>query len=177
MGGGGWKSPGGFVVTILAIDPGSESSGWIVYNEITNGIRAFAKLPNDELLRVLRNGVSAEVDVVVIEWTAPRGMPASAQLFETLWWAGRFAEAVDSPRSHVRRPVERLERVAVKKHLTGKNNANDTNIRAALIDRFGGIGGKAAAIGLKASPGPLYGITTDVWAALGVAVTWSDGIR
>jgi hypothetical protein len=159
----------------MAIDPGSEQSGWILFNEITNGIRAFAKQPNDQLLRELRNGLSTDVDVVVIEWTAPRGMPASAQLFETLWWAGRFAEAVESHRFP--RLVERLERMAVKRHLCGKTNATDTNIRAALIDRFGGVGGKEAAIGRKASPGPLYGIGADVWAALAVAVTWTDGIR
>jgi len=43
-----------------------------------------------------------------------------------------------------------------------------------LIDRYGGVGGKRAAIGLKASPGPLHGVSKDVWAALAVAVTYAD---
>lgn len=39
----------------------------------------------------------------------------------------------------------------------------------ALIDRFGG---KDAAIGRKATPGPLYGITKDLWSALAIAITY-----
>jgi hypothetical protein len=163
------------VTVILAIDPGSEQSAWLVYNGGTGGIRAFAKQPNGEVLANLRQGVSIQVDVGIIEWTAPRGMPASAELFETLWWAGRFAEALAGHEQPT--PVERLQRAAVKKHLCGATNAKDPNVRQALIDRFGGIGGKAAAIGRKATPGPLYGIGTDVWSALAIAVTWSDGIR
>lgn len=159
------------MTVILAIDPGSEQSGWLVFNGATDGIRSFGKDHNVHLLELLRDGPSPDVDTVVIEWTAPRGMPASAQLFETLWWAGRFAEAA--------RPtaVERLERYAVKKHLCGKTTANDSNIRAALIDRFGGVAGKDAAIGRKASPGPLYGISADVWSALAIAVTYAEGGR
>ena len=47
--------------------------------------------------------------------------------------------------------------------------ANDANIRAAIIDRFGP--GKEKAIGKKSAPGPLYGIKGDEWSALAVALT------
>lgn len=160
------------MAVILAIDPGSEQSAWLVYNSATGGIRSFAKSANDELLRQLRNGVSSEVTAAAIEWTAPRGMPASAELFETLWWAGRFAEAIESHRFPV--AVHRVKRLDIKRHLCGTTAANDANVRAALIDRFGGVGGKAAAIGRKAAPGPLYGISADVWSALAVAVTFAE---
>jgi hypothetical protein len=154
---------------ILAIDPGSERSAWVVLNPVTGRLRAFTKQPNCELLASLRAGVSPDVDVVVIEWMSPRGMPTSAQEMETMWWAGRFTEAAFPTR------VERLTRDTVKLHLTGRRaKVTDTNVRAALIDRFGGIGGKLAAVGLKASPGPLYGLHADCWAALAVAVTWAD---
>jgi hypothetical protein len=33
--------------------------------------------------------------------------------------------------------------------------------------------GGSAAVGRKASPGPLYGISRDVWSALAIAVTYS----
>jgi hypothetical protein len=158
-------------VIVLAIDPGSERSAWLTYNGATGGIRSFAMTDNETLLGQFRSGVSTEIDVAVIEWTAPRGMPASAELFETLWWAGRFAEALHPT------TVERLKRLDIKRHLCGTTAASDANVRAALIDRFGGAGGKAAAIGLKASPGPLYGISKDVWSALAIAVTWADGER
>jgi hypothetical protein len=97
-------------------------------------------------------------------------MPASAELFETLWWAGRFGEAASQ--AGIR--IERLRRLDIKRHLCGTTAAKDGNVRAALVDRFGGSGGKAAAVGLKASPGPLYGVANDVWQALAVAVTWAD---
>jgi len=58
----------------------------------------------------------------------------------------------------------------VKLHLCGSARAKDTNIRQALIDRYGG----SAAIGKKAAPGPLYGVSKDVWSALAVAVTAAD---
>lgn len=155
---------------ILAIDPGSEQSAFVL---LEAGLpRDFDKLPNEMLLADLRADRGWQprktASVIVIEFTAPRGMPASAQLFETLWWAGRFAEACHSAR------VERQQRDGVKEHLLGKRAGNDAQIRAALIDRFGGIGGKERAIGRKAAPGPLYGLRADCWAALAVAVTWAD---
>ncbi len=153
---------------VLAIDPGSEQSAWIAYDAGTGRPRAFAKQPNEVLLAQLRAGVSPDAEVVVIEWTAPRGMPASAQLFETLWWAGQFAEAAHSVR------VERLLRSDVKRHLCGTTAAKDSNVIAALVDRFGSAGGRRAAVGVKSAPGPLYGVHADVWQALALAVTWQD---
>lgn len=149
---------------ILAIDPGSDRSAWVVldgYDIVDHGLE-----PNEELLERLRRSYASTA--VVIEWTAPRGMPASAQLFETLWWAGRFAEAA--------RPstVERVNRLDVKRHLCGRTAARDSNVIAALIDRYGGIGGKAAAVGTKASPGPLYGVKRDIWQALAVGLTYLE---
>jgi hypothetical protein len=68
--------------------------------------------------------------------------------------------------------VRRVYRRDVKLHLCNSMKANDSNIRAALIDRYGP--GKDKAVGLKASPGPLYGLTGDCLAALGVAITASE---
>lgn len=155
---------------ILAIDPGSSVSGWVAYvpehRELTN----LAIEPNEKLVDRLRTDTFAIGLTVVIEWTAPRGMPASAELFETMWWAGRFTEAaIGSGLS-----VARLERSLVKRFLCGTTAAKDANVRQALIDRFGGVGGKEAAIGRKSAPGPLYGVSSHLWAALGVAVTYAD---
>jgi len=65
---------------------------------------------------------------------------------------------------------ERISRRAVKLHLCGSARAKDANIRQALIDRYGG----SAAIGRKAAPGPLYGVSKDVWSALAIAVTYQQ---
>jgi hypothetical protein len=98
---------------------------------------------------------------------ASYGMPVGREVFETCLWIGRFVEAWAS-RGGEYRLVYRRE---VKLHLCESVRANDANIRAALIDRFGP--GKPAAIGTKKAPGPLYGLKGDEWAALGVALTAS----
>jgi hypothetical protein len=156
---------------VLAIDPGSESSAFVTLNGDRMVLRAFGKLPNAELLEWLRAGPgqTPTEGQVVLEFMSPRGMPTSRQEMETLFVAGRIAEACHPSEVH------RITRDDVKYHLTGRRSkVGDANVRAALIDRFGGLGGKAAAIGTKANPGPLYGVTADVWAALGVAITYLD---
>jgi hypothetical protein len=52
----------------------------------------------------------------------------------------------------------------VKMHLCGTTKAKDSNIRQAIVDKFGGI--QATKKG-----GSLYGINSHVWPALGVALT------
>jgi hypothetical protein len=147
------------VTTVLAIDPGSARSAWLQYDGSRPG--PFAITPNDVLVRALRTG--GLPDVVVIEKVESYGMAVGAEVFDTVLWAGRFAEAAH------RVPVVMLPRRAVKLALCGDSLAKDANIRQALIDRFGG----SVAIGRKAAPGPLYGISRDVWSALAIAVTYS----
>jgi hypothetical protein len=81
-----------------------------------------------------------------------------------VWWTGRFTEAA--------RPVKvvQLPRRQVKVAICGDTKAKDANIRAALLDRFGGSKAK----GTKAKPGPLYGMTADMYSALAIAVTFAE---
>ena len=147
------------MTTILAIDPGTYRSAWLQYD----GSRptAFGITANEILAKALRSG--GLPDVVVIEKIESYGMAVGAEVLDTAWWSGRFAEAA------ARVPVVMLPRRAMKLALCGDSRAKDANIRQALIDRFGG----SAAVGRKAAPGPLYGISRDVWSALAVAVTYS----
>jgi hypothetical protein len=154
------------VTSILAIDPGTSQSAWLRYDG--SRPRGFGITANDVLVRALRTG--GLPDVVVIEKIESYGMAVGAEVFDTVLWAGRFAEAAHRAR------VVMLPRRTVKLALCADSRAKDANIRQALIDRFGG----SAAIGRKATPGPLYGITRDVWSALAIAVTYSlrpDGIE
>ena len=148
------------MTTILAIDPGSAQSAWLRFD----GTRpqGFGITANEILVKALRSG--GLPDVVVIEKIESYGMAVGAEVFDTVWWAGRFAEAAD------RVPVVMLPRRAVKLALCGDSRAKDANIPQALLDRFGG----SAAVGRKAAPGPLYGISRDVWSALAIAVTYAS---
>lgn len=148
---------------IVAIDPGNEQSAWVIYDRdhvVDAGINE-----NDAILGM----IDCEWDTstpLVIEMIASYGMPVGKEVFDTCLWIGRFMEAANG--------AELVYRKDVKMHLCGSMRAKDSNIRQALIDRFGP--GKEAAIGLKASPGPLYGFRRDMWAALAVAVTYSDTV-
>lgn len=154
-------------MTVLAIDPGSEQSAWVLWD----GVRVQAHRKDDNvLLRGCIAGMTFGHATVVIEQIASYGMAVGAEVFETVFWSGRFAEAVVGAGRYYR-GIERLPRRAVKLHLCGSMKAKDSNIRQALIDRFGG---KDRAIGKKASQGPLYGLKADEWAALALAVTFYD---
>jgi len=148
-------------VVVLAIDPGPTESAYVMWSG--DQVLAYAKVRNDNLVLLLLNP-PREVEQAVIEKVASFGMPVGAEVFETVYWSGVFAHAFGLAR------VDRITRNEIKNHLCHSSRAKDGNIRQALIDRFGG----PAAIGKKASPGPLYGLAGDTWSALAVAVTWWD---
>jgi hypothetical protein len=122
-------------------------------------------------LTASKRGVLADM-VLVIEQVAGMGMPVGAEVFETVFWSGRFAQKWESQGG----VWARLPRRAVKLALCGSVRATDATIRQALVDRYGP--GRAAAVGVKAKQGPLYGIKADLWQALALAVTYqqSEGV-
>ncbi len=148
-------------MTILAIDPGTTESAFVIYD----GTRLveFGKIENQPLLERIPHH-RALCSHLAIEMIASYGMPVGREVFETCVWIGRFVQAWGGPYSSVYRKD-------VKLHLCGSPKAKDGNIRQALIDRWGG---KERAIGKKATPGPLYGVSSDVWAAVAVAVTHAE---
>jgi hypothetical protein len=154
--------------SILAIDPGTTHSGWCRYQDgrvIESGVIENAAVVGLHYLR--------QDDDMAIEMVASYGMAVGAETFRTVWWAGRFAQQwVDRTG---RLPME-IFRKDVKLHLCGTTKAKDTNIRHALIDRYGGEGGREAAVGRKATPGPLYGVVSHAWPALAVAITADETI-
>ena len=109
---------------------------------------------------------SVAADRLVIEMIASYGMPVGAEVFETCVWIGRYQQAWKDPEA-----VCLTLRRAVKLHLCNDMRAKDSNIWQALLDRFGG---KSSAVGLKKTPGPLYGITSHARSALALAITDHD---
>lgn len=144
-------------MNLLAIDPGPKESACLYYDTGT-------KLPTRWAV-VANSSAWMHADVLAIEMVASYGMPVGADVFETCVAIGRLVERFRGPHAYIYRKD-------VKLHLCGSPRANDANVRQALIDRYGP--GKAKAVGLKASPGPLYGMSSHCWAALGVAITASE---
>lgn len=152
-------------MTVLAIDPGNRRSAYVI---LRDGRPYDANtVDNSTMLDILRIGNWDGRIEVVIEQVACMGMSVGEEVFETVFWTGRFFEAA----SH-NCAVYRLKRMPVKMHLCGNSRAKDANIRQALIDKFGP--GKEAAIGTKKSMGPLHGIKGDEWQALALGVTFAE---
>lgn len=139
---------------ILGIDPGTEKSGFVVWDD---GLIESGELNNSELLvRIVQNEFG-KVEVCGIEMVASYGMAVGREVFETVFWIGRIYE-----RAIKRWTTIRVYRKDVKMFLCGTSKAKDSNISQALRDKHGEKGTKKA-------PGKLYGISKHTWAALAVA--------
>lgn len=137
--------------SILAIDPGTTHSAFLLWSGRTEDS---GFIDNQSLIyRIRTRGFDARL--CAIEMIASYGMPVGKEVFETCVWIGRFVESL-----HI--PAHLVFRKDIKLHLCGSARAKDGNIRAALIDKHG-------APGTKKQPGPTYGISGHLWAALAVA--------
>lgn len=153
---------------ILALDPGLEKTGAVVYDSVAKRVMYAGIIPNDGVLIVDIPRYWPNCDLLAVEEMSGQGRFVGLDELRTVAWSGRFIQKwLDvGDRSYCWIP-----RHAVKRHLLGRVAGNDAAIRGALLDMFGG---KAAALGCKKSPGPLYGITAHAWAALAVAITAAE---
>ena len=151
---------------VVAIDPGPEESAFVSLTR-DGQIVNHGKVGNEAMLAYISGPNEGQLAAtLVIEQIAAMGMSVGAEVFETVFWSGRFAERFGMC------CVQRVKRHEVKMHLCGNTRAKDGNIRQALIDRYGP--GKEKAIGRAKCPGPLYGISSDQLQALAVGLTWLD---
>ena len=149
---------------LVAIDPGTTESAYVCYHE--GRPVEYAKVKNEDLIYML---TQFNADVMAIEMIASYGMPVGKTVFETCVWIGRFVQVWFG----LHKKFHFVYRKDVKMHLCGTPRAKDSNIRQALLDLFERSGGGATPqIGTKKQPGPLYGMAGDMWAALGVAITF-----
>jgi hypothetical protein len=152
---------------IIAIDPGPTETAWVIYDPILEMVMDSGYYENgDPVYAQIDNAWKSEVSVCAIEMVACYGMAVGAEIFETAVWIGKYER--EAERCGLR--VARIKRLECKMTLCHDSRAKDSNIRQALIDRFGPVG-------TKKLPGKLYGISGDKWAALAVAVTQADKNR
>lgn len=151
---------------ILAIDPGTRESAYVLYDKAARCVLGYGKHENGDILSIV--GSRPGIDMLAVEMIASYGMPVGAEVFETVLWIGRFVERYQS--RAITPVVRKVYRREVKMHLCASPKANDPAIRQRIMDLFGG----SSAVGLKKTPGPLYGLKADMWAALGVAITAAE---
>jgi hypothetical protein len=155
------------VTRVLAIDPGSDMSAYVIIDTDTFRPDTFGKAPN-EGLRMALPGFSRAVESVAIEMVASYGMPVGVDVFETCVWIGRFIERCPHPAE-----VELVYRRDIKLHHCGSSKAKDANITQALIDRFA-AGEPNRGKGTTAAPGWFHGFAADIWQAYALAVYVAD---
>lgn len=154
---------------------------------------------NEDVLARLRGPSAHDAYVIEMKQYYGKGSSAGSETFESCVWIGRFMEAIEAKGD---RTVHRITRTAIRACICGTNRSSDKEVRQALIDRFGGdsvaLKGKKCpkckgggvrttslpprrgpcpdcdGSGWVRKPGPLAGITSHMWAALAVAVTWAE---
>ena len=159
---------------VLGVDPGTKESAYVIYDPARQRVVSALTADNDAFRNHLHEHVTVNpLDVLAIEQMVSTYRTAvGAETLETVWWAGRFFDVWfrSSPN------VYRVPREQVRKHFAVALQANirhvgDPEIRRGIFDRWGG---KEHAVGSKKNPGPLFGIKGHEFAALAVAITWSE---
>jgi hypothetical protein len=152
-----------FEMMILAIDPGPKKSAWMLVSvELGKPIDIIEKRIeiNEAVLNECfpRFGSNHHLAIEMVE---SFGMAVGKEVFETVFWIGRFVQHWGGHN------FTRIYRKECKLHLCGNCRAKDPNIRQALLDKIGPQGTKKA-------KGPTYGVSKDLWSALAVCVTYVE---
>lgn len=156
---------------VFAIDPGNIQSAYCVVDVETLRPLDFGKIQNEQLRQyILDFQFDREQDRAVVEMVQSFGMAVGAEVFETVFWVGRFTECLNR---RLLVPAGRVYRKEEKLHICHSTKAKDSNIRMALIDRFAKHDFKFGR-GTKKDPDWFYGFAADVWAAYAVALTFIE---
>lgn len=186
---------------VLGIDPGPETHGAVLYDSRARRVLWSSKAATPEQLWEwfhvhdglhdlhafeLSIGLTSKPGQLAKSWGWDRpftvvierpaamgviGVGMAGHMLDTAWEAGRLAQVALGADC----PTYTMTRREVLRHLgvlSGKGSA-DSRVRAACIADHETPGG-APAVGRKASPGPLYGVTSHAWQALGLVLAWLE---
>lgn len=156
-------------MTILALDPGTDKTGWVIYDTKTHRLLDKGITDNYGLKLYIKSNIGEGLyNSVAIEMIASYGMPVGREVFETCLYIGQLMQLMDDAFI----PCKLIYRREVKDAICHNGKAKDAQIRQALLDEFPRTGGGATPqIGTKKQNGPLYGVSSHIWAALAVAIT------
>lgn len=154
------------MIRVLAIDPGNKESGWCILHDYRP--IDFGKTNNEKLLYQLMFDYT-KFDKAVIEMVASYGMPVGETVFDTCRWIGRFEQVLTA----LNIPPDFVKRKEYVTELCGSSRAKDANVIQYLIDRFAKDTPNRGK-GTKQAPGWFYGVSKDVWQAIGLGVYYTD---
>jgi len=194
---------------VIGIDPGTTSSGFVIYNVKEQHIVESKQMVNTKIESFMDKMFPDDIDLC-IETMGYQGPTrhVGRETFRTNIWIGRFLkswkvasgrEAFEITRqlavAHLCKGKFKMKTVNGRKV---KDGTGDSQVRRAIIDRFGGedlaIGGKrckscggkgwfgtkhtpclkCGETGWTTTPGPLRTVAGHQWQALAVALTHAD---
>lgn len=153
---------------IFAVDPGTEKSGYVLFETETKKVLESGVVDNSFLLDCNTWG---NCDIICVEMIKSYGMPVGDTTFTTIIWIGRYLQIAYQKGI----PYKLLyKKIDINPTLCFSNKAKDSNIRQSVLDLFEPSGGgKTPQIGTKSEPGPLFGVSSHAISALAVALTYS----
>lgn len=171
---------------IIGIDPGTSLTAYSIvevkYNTL-NKVLYKDKIDNQDIynaiLLALNDYLTFEktqsCDInIAIEHMESHGMAVGMTTFETCYFIGELKyklshELYRDIKSNVSTDINinlyRVYRSQEKNYICNSVRAKDSNIRQALIDRFGEVG-------TKNNQGYFYGFKADIWASFAIAYTY-----
>lgn len=156
---------------LLAIDPGTTESGYVIIDSETRKPLEKEKINNHHLLPKVIDLYPHITGKCVIEMIEGRGVTVSSTVFETCCWIGRFEQAW--ARETGDEYPTRMYRRTVKQHICGTPAANDSGVIQALCDRFA-YNEPNYGKGTKSAPGFFHGFKGDIWQAYALGTAYLD---
>ena len=148
---------------LLAIDTGNISSAYIIFCTEENRVIEKDFLENEKFIERI---LTLTFDEVAIEKIVSLGMPIGATTIDTIFFNGRLYEIFKK----LKKVPFWYPRIDIKMHLCHTTRAKDTNVRTALVNRFGEPS-------TKKNPHNKYNELNDkiyfgshFWSCLGIAV-------
>lgn len=163
---------------VIAIDPGTRTHGLVVYRdrEVVSASKDATTASVCSILwsaHILRRSRPV---ILTVERISAMGI-AGNDVVHTAEISARFVELahrIAADPAHDGKPVHpvhvywlRRRQVLAMLAVSGAKGSKDAAVRRAMIEEHGGT--KSIAVGTKAKPGPLYGVTSHAWQALGLA--------
>jgi len=146
------------MIKVLGIDPGLSQSAVVGWDGLS--IERIGIIENNLLLSRLKTFSKFHV---AIETMQCFGMAVGQSVLDTAIWVGRFIQECERWKIL----WSTVFRKDIKLHLCHTTRAKDSNVRQALVNRFGEKG-------TKKNPGLTYGLKGDMWSAFAISVYQFD---
>jgi hypothetical protein len=138
---------------LIGIDPSPTVQSCVLWDKLARRVVQVRSFSFPEQQKEFLDWVGSVP--VALEWIESYGMPVGKEVFQTVFQVGQISGWLGGR-------VRLIPRRDVKMSLCGSCRAKDSNVRQSLLDAIGPVG-------VKKAPGPLYGVSSHYWAALGVA--------